>query len=41
MPLTLTFEVLGAPPLTVDISAEVVGPYDKTAVDHEKDHHHH
>jgi periplasmic copper chaperone A len=40
VPLTLTFEPAGAPPLTVDISAEVVGPHDMSAVDHEKEHHH-
>jgi periplasmic copper chaperone A len=40
VPLTLTFEVPGAAPLMVDISAEVVGPHDKTAVDHEYEHSH-
>jgi periplasmic copper chaperone A len=40
VPLTLTFEPANAPPRSVDISAEVVGPHDMTAVDHEKEHHH-
>lgn len=40
VPLTLTFEVPGTAPLAVDISAEVVGAHDKTAIDHEHEHSH-
>jgi copper(I)-binding protein len=41
VPLTLSFEAPGGSPLSVDISAEIVGTRDKTAVDHEQHHHEH
>ena len=41
LPLTLVFAVPGNPALSLDISAEVVGPHDMSALDQEHTHHHH